>query len=140
MLLGMIMMIRYRHNCPANTRHPPKVGPMLVYRLRRWPRIIQHWVDVSCLLGDIYDKGCIHTRVKLRILQNKKLVAAYIISLYPANIRCWPNGGLMLVQRSWCSLWYRWYNQPLYRYTPYHWHTLYHIISADSISFSVFSV
>ena len=31
--------------------------------------IVPHWVDVSCLLGDIYDKGCIHTRVKLRILQ-----------------------------------------------------------------------
>ena len=124
--------------------------------------IVPHWVDVSCLLGDIYDKGCIHTRVKLRILQKSfqanakhlynicKMSAKRLrrwsnieqilykcflcllscsclhIQSVPSNHGGWPSGGLMF------DVWSRWYNQPLYRHTPYHWHVLYYIISADN--------
>ena len=35
---------------PANTRHWPNAGPMLVHRRRRGPALVQHWVNVLCWL------------------------------------------------------------------------------------------
>ena len=47
---------------PANTRHPPNTGPMLVHRLRRWP------ITGPILGGCIMFAGIITWLVSARIL------------------------------------------------------------------------
>ena len=34
------MRLAYSTDYPANTRHSPNAGTMLVHRLRRWPNIV----------------------------------------------------------------------------------------------------
>ena len=44
----------YCDRFPENTDHSLNAVSMLAHRLRRWPNIEQHWVNVPCLLGYLY--------------------------------------------------------------------------------------
>ena len=46
--------VKYRTGSPANTIHPPMFDQCWTYVVNGGPTLVKHWVDVSCLLGDVY--------------------------------------------------------------------------------------